>query len=39
MKRSLRFRIPDEWGVGNGNNHYIGLNFLGFQLHNIMQGS
>lgn len=37
MKRSLRFRIPEDWGY-HGNNHYIGLNFLGFQLHGILQG-
>ena len=35
--RSLRFRIPEDWEA-NGNNHYIGLNFLGFTLHNLLQG-
>ena len=35
--RSLRFRIPENWEA-NGNNHYIGLNFLGFTLHNLLQG-
>jgi len=34
-KESLRFRIPEKWRY-NGNNHFLGLVGLGFELHSFL---
>lgn len=34
-KESLRFRIPKKWEY-NGNNHFLGLVGLGFELHSSL---